>query len=452
MERINPNSFCGPRAYFTDFDYKIVQFKYDKEAYKREVERRLKIILLTKNTVVCAASHLTHRFAYNLFKDNPILLTEGMILPALRKDKEHITDYLEERISGKYPLAQELGIENHLKEEMKDFYRDHVTKVVDWELMEETIPFKANLLRALKDEHSVIRRNLPSLSKGKLDSLLNEIERNKILTREIILNGISTWPMKEQRILLNFVNLIYHMSGAGVVNCESALPQENYIDYSLTDFSKHRVTLSDTKVFLKIFFELAFETLYKNVVLPAELLDMLSFEDIYYLRKPIEKSSFRKKYDELIQKSTQVIRKSETEPEGVVYDIQEPLEISEQVSKTFEEIFKQELPEFLKRKHKETTKELRKSTLLLGIGIVGLVPYVGNAATALSLLQSSREAFVNLNQSLRSRREIHDYDLYLKNKERVLRQLIEKYHISEKSVLLDTVDLLVNTISTRIKL
>ena len=204
-------------------------------------------------------------------------------------------------------------------------------------------------------------------------------------------------------------------------------------------------------MFLKIFFELAFEILYKNA-LPVELLDLLSFEDINYLRKPIEKSSFRKKYDELIQKSVQVVRKSENDPEGVIDTIEEPLEILEQISKAFEEIFKQELPEFLKRKHKETTKELRKSTLSLGIGVAGLVPYVGNVATALSLLQSSREAFVNLNQSLRSRKEIHDYDLYWKNKERVMHQLIEKYPISEKSVLVDTLDLLVNTISTRIKL
>lgn len=451
MKRINPTSFCGPRAYFTDFDYKIVRFKHHRDAYRREVERRLKILLLTKNTVVCAASHLTHEFAYNLFKDNPILLTEGMILPALRRDIEHITDYLEERTPGKYPLAQDLRIKSYLKENTKDFYRDHVNKVVDWELMENTAWFRANLLRALKDKCSVIRRNLPNLSEEKLNLLLSKIEENEILAREIILEGISTLPAKEQRILLNFVNLIYHMSGARVVNCESALPQENYIDYSLTDFSEHRVTLSDTQVFLKIFFELAFETLYKNA-LPVELLDLLSFEDISYLRKPMEESSFRRKYDELIQKSVQVIRKSEADPEGMVYDIEKPLEILEQISKTFDEIFKQELPEFLKRKHKETTKELQKSTLSLGIGVAGLVPYVGNIATALSLLQSSNEVFVNLNQFFRSKGEIKDYNLYLKNKERVLRQLIEKYSISEKSTLLDTLDLLVNTISTRIKL
>ena len=77
MKRIDPADFKGLRAYFTDF-------KSDKEEYRREVERRLKILLLTKNIIVCAASHLTHPFAYGLFKDNPILLEGNMLIPALR--------------------------------------------------------------------------------------------------------------------------------------------------------------------------------------------------------------------------------------------------------------------------------------------------------------------------------------------------------------------------------
>ena len=451
MERIDPVNFQGPRAYFTDFDYKIVRFKHRKEAYRREVERRLKIILLTKNTVVCAASHLTHEFAYNLFKDNPILLTENMILPALRRDIEHITDYLEERSLGEYPLAQDLGIKSYLKENMKDFYRDHVNNVVDWKLIENAVWFRENLLKALNNDNSVIRRNLTNLPKGKLHFLISEIEKNDILTRELILKSISTWSSREQKTLLNFVNLVYHMSGARVVNCESALPQENYIDYSLTDFSKHRVMLSDTQVFLKIFFELAFETLYKNT-LPVELLDILSFEDIYYLRKPLQNRSFCRKYDNLIKTCVQVIRDSETNSDAVAYDIEKPLEILEQISKTFEKVFKQELPEFLKKKHKETTKELRKSTLSLGFGVAGFVPYVSTIATSLSLPSTSREFFINLNQWVRSRKEMNDYDLYLKNKEKTLHQMIEKYTISERSTLLDALDLLTNIISVKLKI
>jgi len=124
----------------------------------------------------------------------------------------------------------------------------------------------------------------------------------------------------------------------------------------------------------------------------------------------------------------------------------------EKISGTFEEIFKQELPEFLRKKYIETTKELRKSALSLGLGCAALIPYVSNIASAISLTQSSRELFANLNQYLRSREEFSNYNLHLKNKERMLRQWIEKYNISEKSTLLDALELLTNTISIKIKL
>lgn len=113
MERINPTNFYGHRAYFTDFDYKVVRLKYNREAYRREMERNLKIIFLTKNTVICAASHLTLEFAYNLFTNNPILLNNEMIIPALREDQEHVVDYLNEK-----------KIEKSLKEDIETFYRD----------------------------------------------------------------------------------------------------------------------------------------------------------------------------------------------------------------------------------------------------------------------------------------------------------------------------------------
>lgn len=435
MKSIKPTDFHGPRAYFTDFDYEIVRFKQNKKSYRREVERKLKIILLTKNTVVCAASHLTHEFAYNLFKDNPILLNNEMIIPALREDKEHVTDYL----NGKKIIKS-------LKEDMSAFYEENVNKVVRWELMDNSAWFKQNLIKELKNENSVIRRNLANLPKETLSSIIKEVERQRVLSREFIIKTISILPKSERRILLNFTNLVYHMSGARVVNCESALPQENYIDYSLADISRRRIILSETQIFWKIFLELAFETMLKKNI-PIELLDILTFEDIYYLRKPIEKSSFRKRYDDLIRKSVQAIEKNN--PDDVLFDINELLKIKDNISEGFKEIFDIELPEMLKKKHIEHTKELVKSTLSIGIGLVGFIPCVSTVAGLLSLLSSSPEFFVNLNQTFKSRREIDNYDLYLKNKERALHEIIEKSSFSNKSELLEVVNLLVRSISSK---
>ena len=85
-----------------------------------------------------------------------------------------------------------------------------------------------------------IKENVNYLSKKKLRFFINEIEKKDILTREHILKIISKWSAKEQKTILNFINFIYHFSGAKIVNCESTLPQETYIDYSISEFSKHR--------------------------------------------------------------------------------------------------------------------------------------------------------------------------------------------------------------------
>jgi hypothetical protein len=57
-------------------------------------------------------------------------------------------------------------------------------------------------LKALRNERSVIRRNLPDLTERNLDSLLHEIERHNILTREIIIESTLTWPKKEKRVFM----------------------------------------------------------------------------------------------------------------------------------------------------------------------------------------------------------------------------------------------------------
>ncbi|MEM3827968.1 MAG: hypothetical protein QXP36_01955 [Conexivisphaerales archaeon] len=441
MRRIDPSTFNGPRAYFTDFDYTIVRFKHDAEVYRREVERRLKIILLTKRTVVCAASHLASKFAYGIFKDNPILLTKKMVMPALRKDKEHIIDYLK----GK-------KIKSSVKEEMCSFYESYVEEVVNWEFIENVAWFRDKLLAALADEHSVIRRNLGDISQQKINSLIEQMQKESVVTRDVILRNISKWSLKEQKILLNFVNLIYHMSGARVVNCESALPQESYVDYSLTDFSTHRTKLSETQVFMKIFFELAFELLNKTP-LPIGFLDELSFEDIYYLRKPLENSAFQKKYDDLIQNCIQILRSTDASAGEIIYDISKPIEVLDQISMTFEEIFEKELPEFLNKKRKEITKGLAKSALSLGLGVADVaVPMLSPIITPLGLASSSREVLVNLSQYFKSKSELKDYNSYLKRKERILHQFIQKYPISEKSPFLDALDLLTNTLFIKLSI
>ena len=141
MNKIEASDFKGPRAYFTNFDHRIVSRSPDTALLRRNVERRLKILLLTKHTVVCAASHLTSEFAYSLFRDNPILLEEELIVPALRRDRRDMADVF----SGKdVPV-----ISSSQSKEMIAFYENNLRKVVSWDLFDNSFWFRNNFLQQL---------------------------------------------------------------------------------------------------------------------------------------------------------------------------------------------------------------------------------------------------------------------------------------------------------------
>jgi len=288
MERILPNTFLGPRAYFTSFDYRIVKRTSNLDRLRTEVERKLKILLLLKSKIVCAASHLTSEFTYNIFKDNPYLINQGYILPAFRADKTDISElFVKKRLKNKDSVIK--------------FYRDNIKQTVKWDLVDNSAWFKNQFVMELKDENSLIKRQLKNVSNDEIQNIINEIESVDIFSRELIDSIAKNFTRNDRALLLNFRDLIYHMSGARVVNCESALPQENYIDYDLADLSHNRTKLSDEQILWKLYFEMALETLHKKMI-PIEILDILSFQDILTIRKPLLEAGFQERYDSLINK------------------------------------------------------------------------------------------------------------------------------------------------------
>ena len=92
MNRVSPQALVDPRAYFTDFDHRIVETSRNHVLLRKKAERKLKVLLLLKSHIVCAASHLATRFAYELFMENPVLFTTEAIMPAFRADKTELSE------------------------------------------------------------------------------------------------------------------------------------------------------------------------------------------------------------------------------------------------------------------------------------------------------------------------------------------------------------------------
>ena len=434
MKRINPSSFSGPRAYFTDFDHRIVTRTSNLQTLKRKGERKLKALLLLKGQIVCAASHLATRFAYEFFEINPILLTSGAIIPAFRSDKTDLSElFARKRFKEKDSAIQ--------------FYKDSIQKTVNWNLDDNSMWFRDRFLSDLEDEQSVLRSHISDTYQGILSNLASEIRNGALLGRELIDRLAKDLPRSEKRLLQNYRELLYHMSGARVVNCESALPQENYIDYDLADIKQRRVRLSEEQILSKLFIELIFDSLQRSM-LPVELLDLLSFEDILSIRQPLMSSSFQTKYDQLIKK----VMDTYSPDTHKILNIDELEKIRNELSNTFDEILQKELPRFLKKKAFAQTKRLASVSSSVALGLAGAVPGVGLVASAISVLKDTPALCVNIGQTYQSMKSISNLDRYYQNKQRLLQKEIEESDISDKATFYEMVGLMLQVISKRIQI
>ncbi|GEM_PF-994688 len=445
MDKIESFTFKGPRAYFTNFDHRIVSRSPDTVSLRKDVERKLKILLLAKQTVVCAASHLTSEFAYSIFRDNPILLQEGLVIPALRSDRRDMTDVF----SGKdVPFTSDSQ-----KKEMIAYYNENLKKVVTWDLFDNSSWFRNNFLQQLADQNSILRRNLKKASQKQIELMTKQIELNPTLEREVIDDFSQKLNKADAKKLLSFRELLYHISGSRVVRCEGSVPQENYIDYNLGDISEKNTSLSDTNIFWKMFLEIAFDTLRKPN-LPVELLDLLTFDHINEIRKPLMSGGFQDQYDQIIAKSIHAI--TTNNPSETILGVNEIMPIREKLQTTFNEVVDKELVDFGKKKmgNMRNSKSLTKSGVSLALGALGFVPnpLISIFANSIGMLIESPSFLINLFDNIKSRASADQYIEYLKTREKTLRKVIKQSELSQKTPLLDAVDVLSSALSDKVRI
>ncbi len=432
MKRTESADLQGANAYFTNFDNRIVASSNNFEVLERHIERNLKVLLLTKNNIVCAASHLINPIAYKLFSSNPILLEKEMVIPAFRKDKKEISELFE----GK-------KISHKRKKDYTSFYNDFLSKTVLWELQENSTWFRDTFVRGLASENSVIRSNLRHLSTRKIKDLIQKIQGCKILDRGTIDRLLAHFDTHSQLILRNYRELVYHMSGARVVNCESTLPQENYIDYSFTDLKNRKTHLSELQIFWKIYIELLLEML-NRYKFPIEVLDYLSFEDIHSIRQPILNSNFIENYNYFLHCSVDFI--SQNNEIDILYNAQELMKIREALECQYKEIFKSQLSSYFKRESLHYSKKFLKNSANIGLGFLP-IPNIINGV--LGLVNEIKPAYFNIYQSFVNAKAISNYDYYIQEKEYVLKNYINKFDIREGTEMVDMIKLIQYTLSAK---
>lgn len=435
FERCDPGAFRGPRAYFTSFDHRIVRRHQDQTQLENDVTRKLKALLLSKSFVVCAASHLTSDFTYSIFKSCPRLLTENHVIPALRADKINISDLFERDTAD-------------TREDKISFYSECVTKTVRWDLKDNSGWFRNRFISEIEDVNSLIRSRLNSLSLPKITKLISEVKEQDILSRNTIEIFSKNLPRAEKEALLNYRELIYHLSGARAVNCEGCLPQEEYIDYDLTDIRQQRVKLTELEIMAKLLIETILDSFQKDII-STELLDKLSFDDIIAIRVPLTAASFQTRYDTII---SGIIGKITGDKNEKLLDLHELETIRKLLQDTFNDIAENEMPKFLKKKTRQSSKRLLESAFSVALGLLNYVPYVGPAAGATSLLKDTRSLIFNVNRFITGTKSLKSTYDYVEFRSDYLKSLVEKWEINDKTVFTDFVELLCAVLSEKYKI
>jgi hypothetical protein len=288
--QLNALELIGPRSFFTDLDPR------DSTYNQNEVSLKLKLQLLTKQKIVIAASSLFTDIGCELFSSEQGFidtLEQGIVVPALRNEFESPADFFQ-----RYKYKNCSG-------GSKNFFIEHVTHSVPWDLKENSSLFKETFYDHLMDPHSLLRNKTmmtESMAKDFLGLLNIEIQRNqsdyKYLRREYIYSVAKQFGDEINSYVSNYANLVYRISGSKVVNCDSHFPQSNLTNLGVSNDDK---IVSDERIFWDIYVETIVSYLNSAVQLTPERLNKLSVFDILKIRKSLVDIQFSSEYDNLIK-------------------------------------------------------------------------------------------------------------------------------------------------------
>lgn len=392
MRYIDPENLNTPRAYFTEFDRvtfsQVAWTEDDIKAIKLNLERKIKLLSCIKGKVIVATSHLFEsELAHEFIKENPIVLEEGIIVPALNSKHEDFSTFLTYKRQRSKEQKDYVGYD---KDQINSLLNNSVDAVVRWDSQETASWLKQRLLQDMEDDRSVLRFNLsgtPLSLISETSSRIGELEspsRNKLYEIAKEPGNKILWTR-----LSDYVDFVYYLAGANAVNSEGILPQENLIDFSISDLARGKTTLSDYEIFYRIFLNIIKEKTQKSF--PLEILDTLTFDDIIELRKNLLHSDFVEKYNLLMQKTKQRIEITDTEQ--LILTAEELAQFEYELHSIFTETIVNEV-QLMKKKdfQKRGTKVLKDAS--------SLIPFYG-AAKSISQLTVSVLSFSGFNKQVK---------------------------------------------------
>jgi hypothetical protein len=421
MKFIDPTNLKIPRVYFTEFDRitysQVAWTPEDIETIKQNLERKVKLLGLIKGVVIIATSHLFEsELAQEFIMENPVVLEEGIILPALISKYKSFSDFLSAKREESKEQEKYLGSD---KDKISLLLSNSVSEVVKWDVHLTSQWFKQRLLQDLQDDRSVLRFNLSAVSPSLINDVASRISELESPSRGEV---YSIAKNSEDKILWtrlsDYVDFIYYLSGAHAVNSEGVLPQENLIDFSITDLSRGKTKLSEYEIFYRIFISIIKDKTQK--FFPIEILDILTFNDIVELRNTLFHSGFVDKYNAMIEKTKRSVEITDTEQ--LILSVDELSQFENELQLIFTDAVVKEVYQMKKI-------DLKKRGLKV-------LTNIGTILTFYGTIESLVQLTVNVLSLVGLNTQIHQTERRIKQELQKIKKFVDRSSLDKKSLLL----------------
>ncbi len=424
MKSVEPNDLISHRVFFTEFDRynTIYHWENSKSGIQRLLERKLKLLILTKGHVVIAASQLLESpFAHNLLIKHPSLLNSGALVSSMKYGHDSTLDFLndkrEEQLNDK-----ENPYHTKLAKDVADSIDANGT-VVRWTLAGNSVWFRDRLVLDLDDPKSLIRITLKHENIILPSDLSTKIKKCEYLSRGKVESIVKEYSNPDlENIVIAYSDFIYYLSGARTVKSEGVLPQENLVDFSIGDLLGSKTKLSDSEIFFKIFIDTVKAK--TSTIFPTDFLDSISIENAIELHQIAIEKNFIDKYN-LIQVKTKEALKIH-DPEKLVLLMTELEQFESELFFEFSNTLDSELPTRIREKKQRATGKVLHSLASLIIPFYSPESYKEIIVSGLTILGKGNAA--------------KSVDMKVNKGLFACESMLEKMNVIDRQILLDFVD------------
>jgi hypothetical protein len=377
-----PEELTNSRVYLSDFDrVTYSQVAWTEEDIKQLVtnyQRKVKLLLLVKGHMVIPLTHLLEsELAREVIGPYPELFSCRAVIPMLPQDFNTAQEFLQAQLNT--PSEDKASLYQGSEQEELTALIDESAQFIRWESGNAAQWFRRRILVDIEVSQSLLnltfkhnKLKLPKKTARKL-SKIEGFDRTDVYFAAKELGDLDRWEL-----LANYADFIYYLSDALAVQCEGILPQENLLDFSLSDLAKGKTRLTEYEVFAKLFVDIVKAV--TSTYFPADFLDALSIPDAIELHGIAMQGQFIEKYNAIQQatKNSLTIH----DPERLVLTLNELEAYEHELHGQFEAALQRELPAHIRERRAWDMAELFHTIATL------VIPFYGNVDAARELLVS----------------------------------------------------------------